>query len=141
MKLQYSLLFVLVLGQKKEGPGSSLFGCLLYFYNMQNFLFWKKRQNILFFYIISVAPFTNFLNAFSPFRTAAPFFSIHMFPDGSTGSFARTMQANDFPYSIPAFTKRQSWMLPDLSVQRKTPNRPKLKSLTYCVICYIMYIS
>ena len=38
-------------------------------------------------------------------------------------------------------TKRQSWMLPDLSVQRKTPNGPKLKSLTYCVICYIMYIS
>lgn len=40
-----------------------------------------------------------------------------------------------------AFTKRQSWMLSDLSVQRKTPNGPKLKSLTYCVICYIMYIS
>lgn len=104
MKLQYSLLFVLVLGQKKEGPGSSLFGCLLYFYNMQDFLFCKKRQNILFFYIISVAPFTNFLNAFSPFRPVTPFFSIHMFSDGSTGSFARTMQANDFPYSIPAFT-------------------------------------
>ena len=44
-------------------------------------------------------------------------------------------EAKDF------FTKRQSWMLPDLSVQRKTPNGPKLKSLTYCVICYIMYIS
>lgn len=40
-----------------------------------------------------------------------------------------------------AFTKRQSWMLSDLSVQRKTPNGPKLKSLTYCAICYIMYIS
>ena len=39
------------------------------------------------------------------------------------------------------FTERQSLMLPDLSVQRKTPNGPKLKSLTYCAICYIMYIS
>lgn len=104
MKLQHSLLFVLVLGQKKKVPEVLSSVAFFTFTICRIFCFKKNDRTFYFFYIISVAPFTNFLNAFSPFRPVTPFFSIHMFPDGSTGSFARTMQANDFPYSIPAFT-------------------------------------
>ena len=37
------------------------------------------------------------------------------------------------------FTERQSWMLPDLSVQRKTTNGPQLKGTKFDILCYLLY--
>lgn len=66
-------------------------------------------------------------------------------PLGSTIRLYPTNPATGFVDTAdiihPTITKKQSWMLPDLSVQRKTTNEPKFKSLTLCAIYSMMYIS